>query len=1546
MRENYHSHPDGSGSLLQPPGYNGKKPVNRFKTSAKRQVIQFAAFLFVAFTTQAFAQSYCAPNSEFVDGSGIVNVLIGTISNPTNLEENNYGDFTSQTTNIGQGVTQEFSIGLNTYGEYNVKIWADWNDNFIFDANEEVFNANSPDTPRATVTGAFTVPATAALGNHRLRIGIARLSDEPLIPCYIGGAAAFEDYTVNVLTAPSCYAPTALTYSNTGAGVANLSWTAPALENAVAGYQYAIDTNIAGPANGTATTSTTITGAAVPLNTMAFFHVRTNCGGGDFSAWTTIPFYNGVCIPMPESADGDGITNFTLGTINNNSTDEPSHYGNYANLSTDIGQGVTKLFNLTTSTFSDQFVRIWVDWNNDQDFDDDGENAYSGNVDSGDFNLTGTLLIPSNASLGGHRLRIAISPYYNDPATPCFEVPGTASFEDYTINVTTPPSCFTPLSPTGTNVSPGVANISWTAPVPGQAPTGYEYAVSTSATPPSSGTPVTGTSVSNVSVTPNVINYIHVRTNCGSGNFSEWFSASFLNGYCIPRPDYADGQGIVNVIIGTINSASVEDEPQYVDNTSQIVNIGQGVTQQFTVSLFTFGSYNLKIWIDLNDDLDFNDAGEEVYTGDSANTTRSILTGYFTIPVDAVRGNHRLRMGIVPVWESPADPCSTEYYGDFKDFTVNVTGPPSCYAPTGVTGASSTAGLVNISWTAPAYGGAPSSYQYAVTATNATPIGAGTNVTGTAATNVPVSTNVIVYLHVRSNCGGGGFSEWVTIPYYNGVCIPEPAYVDGQGITNVTIGSINNTTQGEPNFFGNYSEQVVNIGQTVVQPFRISVNVYASYDVKIWVDFNNDLDFDDAGEELYEGASAEALSDIVRGTITIPANAPLGNHRLRVGISAGSPPTPCSVDYAGTFEDYTLNVVGPPSCYIPVDPAGVATASGLANLSWSAPGQGDAAVAYEYYVDTNSSIVSPIANTTTIPGRSVTGYTGFEDNIYHYLHVRTKCGEGEFSEWVTSDRFRFLEGDTCESAIDLGGLTSPYTSTTEGADNNYSPYCTRFAAPDLIYSITVPNGYTFTGSTSGTTYSAVSALFYGSCASPSIISCTEDGSVPLVWENVYGSTKTLYWVQDGNFSSSGDFTLTWTLTPPPTCDIPRALNVNVTSLNTANISWNVPNTGTPVGYQYIITQSDTNPTVDGIYTTATSVNGVTITPNVDSYLHVRTICSTADGNSPWQHVAFFSGYCVPKNTTQTSYYITEISTAGGETNFTKTSTGFSAYTDNTATNSVSTYPGGSFIISAKTPNTTDNFRFSVWVDWNNDFDFVDTGERMVSSGLITTPATIGTLTIPAAAAQGSYRMRIRNTHIGSPVPACGEAAGEAEDYTLVVTAVPSCLPPFNISINPTDAGFANLRWSPPLLGNPPASYEYVLSTSPNIPSGSGTLSPSFFVENVAYDPSVPAYLFVRSNCSGTDHSAWSAPYTLLDINAPELSVNNVIVYKENNSINITSGNALMTGVTIYDIRGSKLYSQGDINNNEVAISGLQIQQQVVIVEVKTVNGIVRKRIVF
>jgi len=1537
--------------------FNAALPNNRCKvflgslsSITTKSVIQIFAVFLLAATPQVFAQSYCAPSPTYADGDGIVNVTIGTINNATYLEENNYGDFTDQTVSIGQGVTQAISIGLNTYSAYNVKIWVDWNNNFTFDTNEEVYDINSPGTPRATVTGFFTVPLTATQGNHRLRIGAVATYNGPAVPCYTESNAAYEDYTVNVTAAPSCFSPTALTYVNTGAGIANLSWTAPTAGGLPASYQYAVDLSSTPPTGGNIATSTLINAATVPLNMPAFFHVRTNCGGGDFSAWTTIPFYNGVCVPRPDFTDSDGITNFTLGTINNTTNDEAGHYGDYTNLSADAGQGVTKQFTIGFNTFSDHHVMIWIDWNNDQDFDDEGESVYSGNSEGGEFtNLAGTFLVPANAILGNHRLRIGIDPYYADPPTPCFEAAGSGSFEDYTINVTSPPSCFTPLNITGVNVSAGVANISWTAPVPGAAPTGYQYVVSTSATPPATGTAVTATSVSNVSVTANALNYIHVRTNCGGGDFSEWFTGTLYNGYCIPMPSYVDGEGITNVTIGSVNNTTPVDEenPYYTDYSSVVATIGQGVTQQFKVSLFTYGSYNVKVWIDLNNDLDFDDEGEELYTGNSDPATRSTLLGYFTIPLNAQIGNHRIRIGAIPAYvEEPSQPCYVEYYGDYQDYTVNVTGPPSCYAPTGFGAASSTAGIANLSWTAPIYGDTPTAYQYAVTATDAPPTATDiTNVTTTTATNVPVTANVVVYLHVRTNCGGGDFSEWVTIPYYNGVCIPQSQYVDGQGITNVTIGSINNTTQREDTYYGNYSAMIANIGQTVIQPFKISLNVYSPYNVKIWVNFNDDLDFDDAGEELYSGLSADALSTILRGTITIPANAPLGNHRLRIAISPPySPqPTPCSVEFAGTYEDYTINVTGPPTCYIPVDPTAIATASGRANLSWTAPAQGNTPVAYEYVVDTDN-ITMPTSG-TTVTGTTVTGYTGIIDNVYYYLHVRTKCGPGEFSEWVTSDAFRYLQGDTCESAIDLSGLISPYTSSTEDADDNYNPYCSHNAAPDLFYSITVPNGYTFTASVSDTDYAAISTLFYGSCNARTLIICSEDASEGLSWENVTGSTKTLYWVQDGDFGSFGNFTLDWTLIPPPTCDKPRQLVANVTSPTSVTISWNVPNTGTPVGYEYAVTQSETAPE-NGQYTTATSVTGIAVTPNVDSYLHVRTICSTADGNSRWVTLPFFSGYCVPKNTDNPTYYITGLTTNGGETNFTSSNTAFSAYTNYTATHSVSTYPGGSFTIRATTPNTTDTFIFSVWIDWNNDFDFDDAGERMVSSGTITTPANIGSISIPTTAALGTYRMRVRNTHIGSPVPACGEAAGEAEDYTFIVTAVPPCLPPFNLTITPEGSGFATLRWSPAILGDPAASYEYVFSSSPNAPAGSGILSSSFFIEGAEYDPSQSVYLFVRSNCGNGNVSSWTTPASILGTDNPELQHNNVIVYKEGAVINITSGSTLIKGVTIYDTRGRKLYSQADINTTEVALTGLQIQQQVVIVEVTTIKGKVSKRIVF
>ena len=100
--------------------------------------------------------------------------------------------------------------------------------------------------------------------------------------------------------------------------------------------------------------------------------------------------------------------------------------------------------------------------------------------------------------------------------------------------------------------------------------------------------------------------------------------------------------------------------------------------------------------------------------------------------------------------------------------------------------------------------------------------------------------------------------------------------------------------------------------------------------------------------------------------------------------------------------------------------------------------------------------------------------------------------------------------------------------------------------------------------------------------------------------------------------------------------------------------------------------------------------------------------------------------------------------------------------------------------------------------------------------------------------------------------------------------------------------------------------------------------------------------------AGTFNDRFEVVYTTeaLGTKTPQLDPNSVIVYKQGNTININSGTAEMTGVTIYDVRGRKLYGNDKINATKTAINSLQVAQEVLIVEINTVKGKVSKRIVF
>ncbi len=147
-------------------------------------------------------------------------------------------------------------------------------------------------------------------------------------------------------------------------------------------------------------------------------------------------------------------------------------------------------------------------------------------------------------------------------------------------------------------------------------------------------------------------------------------------------------------------------------------------------------------------------------------------------------------------------------------------------------------------------------------------------------------------------------------------------------------------------------------------------------------------------------------------------------------------------------------------------------------------------------------------------------------------------------------------------------------------------------------------------------------------------------------------------------------------------------------------------------------------------------------------------------------------YCTPTNTASTSYYITNVTSTGGVANFNNNSAGFAAYS-NFSAQFVSQYPGANFSLTATHPTST--YGYNVWVDWNNDTDFNDAGENVLSTGYLSTPSSLGTVTIPLGQAAGDYRMRIRNAYLSNPAPACGAFDyGEAEDYTVRVIAYPAC----------------------------------------------------------------------------------------------------------------------------------------------------------------------------
>ncbi|TXB57474.1 GEVED domain-containing protein, partial [Phaeodactylibacter luteus] len=140
----------------------------------------------------------------------------------------------------------------------------------------------------------------------------------------------------------------------------------------------------------------------------------------------------GYCEVGAVSSGSEWVERVVLGSIDNLSGNDGG-YGDYTSLSHPVAPGQEVALTLTPGFTSSPFPETWrvyADFNQDGDFDDDGEVVYARN--NYPFPTSGTFTIPENTLPGLVRVRVVMN--YGQAAGPCGAFPWGEA-EDYTLDV-------------------------------------------------------------------------------------------------------------------------------------------------------------------------------------------------------------------------------------------------------------------------------------------------------------------------------------------------------------------------------------------------------------------------------------------------------------------------------------------------------------------------------------------------------------------------------------------------------------------------------------------------------------------------------------------------------------------------------------------------------------------------------------------------------------------------------------------------------------------------------------------------------------------------------------------------------------------------------------------------------------------------------------------------------------------------------------------------------------------------------------------------------
>jgi hypothetical protein len=399
------------------------------------------------------------------------------------------GDTRSVTATIqNTGSTTWYASGTtNCTGNRQVAVSYKWNG----DAGWDTYSNNrnplpSNVAPGASVSVTFNIqsPNGNPLGSNNFSINLIQQECAWFTSTYTSPAITIVTVPTIATTPSPANSATGVCYSGTGA-ITSVSWAAVSSATSYDVYFGA------GSLPGTVTANVAINSyncGTLAANTTYYWKVvaKNSCGSATGSStWTfttgTTPCY---CTPTYTSGCSNGIdiiTNVVLENLTNNSgtTCPGTNYIYYSSLTVPaLSQGSIYTVAVTVGNDPDNWVAVWLDFNNDGDFADAGEYFNGGNPGSnGTANIS--ITVPVGATLGTTRMRLRGGEDSNISlqSYACGASPsGFGECEDYIVNIVGPAPA-TPGNPTSN--SPSCSGVTITAN--GSAPAGEIWYWQTSA---------------------------------------------------------------------------------------------------------------------------------------------------------------------------------------------------------------------------------------------------------------------------------------------------------------------------------------------------------------------------------------------------------------------------------------------------------------------------------------------------------------------------------------------------------------------------------------------------------------------------------------------------------------------------------------------------------------------------------------------------------------------------------------------------------------------------------------------------------------------------------------------------------------------------------------------------------------------------------------------------------------------------------------------------------------------------------------------------------